>query len=111
MNETFYNRLRRICKGKDTTVSKMLESLDMSSGCTGAWSHGSIPKGDVLIKISEYLNVSIDYLLLGYEYNEISKTEKELIKEIRKSKNKENLIQLLKSIVIYENSKTLREIK
>ena len=83
----------------------MLTDLEMSTGCTGSWSRGSLPHGEHLVKISEYLNTSIDYIILGYEYNEISESEKELLKEIRKSKDKENLIQLLKAYVIYENDK------
>lgn len=105
--EPFYNRLKRICKERNVAISKMLTDLGISTGNTGSWGRGVLPNGENLISISEYLNISIDYLLLGYEYNSISDTERGLLKEIRKTKNKEDLINLLKSYVIYERSKTL----
>ena len=52
---TFYERLRFICKEKGTTVTNMLSNLGIATGSTGNWKRGSIPNGDILMKIADYL--------------------------------------------------------
>lgn len=61
----FYDRLKQICADKNTTVTKMLREIGLSSANTGYWKKGQLPKGDALLKISEYLGVSADMLLTG----------------------------------------------
>ena len=51
----FYERLRTVCKENNTSVSKMLKDLNLSTGSTGHWKKGMLPKGEVLIQIAEYL--------------------------------------------------------
>lgn len=80
---TFYERLRLICSEKGFTVTNMLSKLGISTGSTGNWKKGQLPKGDVLIKISDYLNVSIDYMLTGEYRSDINKDEKKLIELYR----------------------------
>lgn len=43
----------------------MLREIGLSSANTGYWKKGQLPKGDALLKISEYLEVSADMLLTG----------------------------------------------
>lgn len=61
----FYDRLKQICADKNTSVTKMLREIGLSSANTGYWKKGQLPKGDALLKISEYLGVSADLLLTG----------------------------------------------
>ena len=61
----FYERLRTICKERNTSVSKMLKDLNLSTGSTGHWKKGMLPKGEVLAQIADYLHTSIDYLIFG----------------------------------------------
>ncbi|OUQ56361.1 hypothetical protein B5E58_10970 [Tyzzerella sp. An114] len=63
----FYNRLKKICELKDTNPTQLLKDINVSTGSLGNWKKGILPKGDILIKISTHLDVSIDYLLLGKE--------------------------------------------
>ncbi|MDE5860892.1 MAG: helix-turn-helix domain-containing protein [Ruminococcus sp.] len=79
----FYERLRGICKENGTTVTNMLSKLGISTGSTGNWKKGQLPKGDVLIKIADYLNTSIDYILLGEYRSDVSKDEKKLVELYR----------------------------
>ncbi len=79
----FYERLREICKERGTTVTNMLSKLGIATGSTGNWKKGSLPNGEILIKIADYLNTSIDYILLGEYRNDISKEEKKLIELYR----------------------------
>lgn len=80
---TFYERLRAICKEKGTTVTNMLTKLGIATGSTGNWKRGSLPNGDVLIKIADYLNISVDYILFGEYRSDISKDERKLVELYR----------------------------
>lgn len=79
----FYERLRKICRENGTTVTNMLSKLGISTGSTGNWKKGQLPKGDILIKIADYLNSSIDYILMGEYRSDISKDERKLIELYR----------------------------
>ncbi|MDE7399886.1 MAG: helix-turn-helix transcriptional regulator [Oscillospiraceae bacterium] len=77
---TFYDRLHALCKEKNITLSKMLNELGLSTGSTGNWKKGQLPKGDVLKKIADYLNTSIDYIVYGEFRSNLSDDEKSLLK-------------------------------
>ena len=79
----FYERLQSLCKQKGTSVSNMLNELGLSTGSTGNWKKGQLPKGDILVKISKYLDTSIDFIVLGEYKADISKEEKHLIELYR----------------------------
>ena len=57
----------------------MLSELGLSTGCTGNWKKGQLPKGDILAKIADYLNTSIDYIVFGEYRTGLSDEEKELV--------------------------------
>lgn len=80
---TFYERLRFICKEKGTTVTNMLSNLGIATGSTGNWKRGSLPNGDVLMKIADYLDTSIDYILLGEFRSDLNSEEKQLVELYR----------------------------
>ena len=61
----FYERLKAVCKEQHTSVSAMLTALNLSTGSTGRWKRGSLPNGEVLAQIADYLHTSIDYLIFG----------------------------------------------
>ena len=61
----FYDNLREVCGEKGTTVTTVLKELKMSTGSTGKWKDGSIPKIDTVMQLSEYLDVSLDRLVYG----------------------------------------------
>lgn len=79
----FYERLREICKERGTTVTNMLSKLGIATGSTGNWKKGQLPKGDILIKIADYLNTSIDYILLGEFRSDLTNEEKQLVELYR----------------------------
>lgn len=61
----FYETLKMVCKERNTSVSAMLKELGLSTGSTGNWKNGQLPKGEILIQIANYLDTSIDYLIFG----------------------------------------------
>ncbi len=79
----FYERLRDICKERGTTVTNMLSKLGISTGSTGNWKRGSLPNGDILMKIADYLDTSIDYILLGEFRSDLNNDEKQLVELYR----------------------------
>lgn len=64
MDNIFFARLESLCSQNPVKdVSGLLKALELSTSKGTAWRNGSIPKGDILLKISSYFHVSTDYLL------------------------------------------------
>lgn len=77
----FYDRLRKLCKDKNTSITAFLGKYDLSSSKGTMWKNGAMPKIDVALLISEEFNVSLDYLFTGKESSpsELSEDEQELL--------------------------------
>ncbi len=90
----FYDNLKQACKEKGTSVTSVLKILGLGTANGTYWKNGSFPNGDVLIKLSEFLGVSIDYLLNGKENlleckeksskSELSDLERECLKKFNR---------------------------
>ena len=80
----FYERLKLLCKEHNTTITNMLKDLSLSTGSTGNWKKGQFPKGDILAKIADYLDTSIDYIVFGEYRDNLTDEEKKLV-ELYKS--------------------------
>lgn len=65
----FFSILEELCRKKNTNVTSVLKELGYSTSKGTAWRNGSIPTGDILLKLAKHFNVSVDYLL-GYTVNE-----------------------------------------
>lgn len=72
----FYDRFCELCKKNGLKPTNVVNELNLSSGNMTNWKSGRVPKTDVLTRIAEYFNVSVDSLL-GKEDTEFS-TEKEI---------------------------------
>ena len=59
----FYERFASLCKDKGVSPTPVILSLGLSSGNLKAWKNGRVPKQEILKKIAEYFNVSVDYLV------------------------------------------------
>ncbi len=59
----FYENLKKACEARNTTVTALLKRMKMGTANGTFWKNGSSPSIDVVVKISELLNVSIDCLL------------------------------------------------
>ena len=61
---TFVERTLELIKKNNITKNKMLTDLKLGKNSFVNWQErGTIPSGDVLQKIADYFNVSVDYLL------------------------------------------------
>ena len=90
-----YNRIINLCKQHNIKITKLLKELKIAAGASTSWKKGTIPSSDALIKLSEYFNVSIDYILFGKDpttpteyqslissYQELSKDNQQLLQDI-----------------------------
>lgn len=59
----FWARYQQLCEEKGFKPHSVLKELGISSGSAFNWKKGTLPNGEILIKISQALECSIDYLL------------------------------------------------
>ena len=91
-----YNRIINLCKQHNIKITTLLKELKIAAGASTSWKKkGTIPSSDALIKLAEYFNVSIDYILFGKDptfpaeyqslissYQELSKDNQQLLQDI-----------------------------
>ena len=90
-----YNRIINLCKQHNIKITTLLKELKIAAGSSTSWKRGTVPNSDALIKISEYFNVPVDYILFGKEptipteyqslinsYKELSKDNQQLLQDI-----------------------------
>lgn len=63
----FYDIFTNLCNKKGVSPTAALQSLKISTSKLTAWKNGSLPSATVLILLSEFFQVSIDFLLMGKE--------------------------------------------
>lgn len=107
----FYDRIRALCKEKHTSVTTMLLELGMSTGCTGNWKKGQLPKGDALAAVADYLGTSIDYIIFGEYRNDLTDDEQQLLDLYRQTpeRAKYKVLCDLEKIVEEEIEKLAKE--
>lgn len=66
---SFYERLDGLLKLKNISQRRMIIDLGLNKNTMFNWKHrNNIPSGEVLLWLSEYLDVSVDYLLCNDKY-------------------------------------------
>lgn len=73
-----YDNLKQACTEKGITVTGLLNSLGISTANGTFWKNGSYPKGDIIIKLAQSLDVSTDFLLLGKSEHNANLSTKEM---------------------------------
>ena len=63
----FWNVLYRLCEANSTKPYVVAKEIGASNSVCTKWKNGSIPNGETLLKLANYFNVSVDYLLCGEE--------------------------------------------
>lgn len=59
----FWERFYKLCENTNLKPNPLGKKLGISSGVITKWKNGGIPNGETLIKIADYLDCSVDYLL------------------------------------------------
>lgn len=60
----FFERYKALCERNNVSVTSVTKELGYSTGSMSQWKNGSVPRGDVVVKIAKYFGVSTDYLLI-----------------------------------------------
>ena len=75
----FMDRVEMILKQKKLTQKELAKELGLRRPSLSDWKkNGSVPAGDVCLKIANYLKVSVEWLISGKEGG-LSKEESELL--------------------------------
>lgn len=94
----FYDQLKQACKENGTSITAVLKKIGVGTANGTYWKNGSIPSSDIVVQLSEFLNVSTDYLLKGIDSSmqqqRLSEIEQELI-NIFKQLSQNNKMRLL----------------
>lgn len=69
----FYERLIMLCKAKNIKISNLLIEIETNGNVSSRWKNGAIPTGEKLIKLADYFNVSVDYLLGRMDKREVNR--------------------------------------
>lgn len=85
-------RVKTICKERKIPISKLESDCGFSNGYIGQLRKGVFPD-DRILKIAEYLNVSVDYLMTGKEM-EFTAEMAEIDLELSKMKERTKLYAL-----------------
>ncbi len=82
-NRIFSERIRKIRLNNNMTMDELAKLFNITKSRISMWeNNGVVPREEILIKLSKYFNVSIDYLL-GNEKIEVNVPENQRLKRIR----------------------------
>ena len=59
----FFERLIALCEKKGIRPNTVAKAIGLSSAVATKWKAGTLPNGETLCKIADYLDCSVDYLL------------------------------------------------
>ncbi|SFR92209.1 helix-turn-helix domain-containing protein [[Clostridium] aminophilum] len=63
-NNTFSQRVKKLRTDRNLTLDGLAKQLNINKSRIGMWeNNGTVPRDDVLIQLSKFFDVSIDYLL------------------------------------------------
>lgn len=59
----FFSNLKSMCNQNNIKLTQLLCQLEISKSAISRWRSGTLPNGEILIKIGDFFNCSVDYLL------------------------------------------------
>ena len=60
---TYWERFENLCGNIEKKPNPVGKEIGVSSSTITKWKNGAIPNGEILLKVANYFNCSIDYLL------------------------------------------------
>lgn len=63
MTTVFWERFQCLCEGCQVSPNGVCRVLGFSNAAATHWKQGKVPGAESLIKIANYFNCSVDYLL------------------------------------------------
>lgn len=55
----FADNLNKICQMRGTTLTGVIKDMGLSTSKVSRWNNGSLPKEDMMIRLAQYLNCSV----------------------------------------------------
>lgn len=87
-NITFAERIKKLRMDRNLTLDGLAKALNINKSRIGMWeNNGTVPRDDILIQLSKYFNVSIDYLL-GNEKMEDKEPDSERLQYLQRGLGK-----------------------
>lgn len=78
-NQIFSKRIKDLRESKRLSMDQLAKELGITKSRVNMWeNNGTIPRGDVLIQLAQYFNVTTDYLLGNDDMSEVSTTNAKL---------------------------------
>lgn len=74
-------RIKAICKERKIAISKLERDLGFANGYIGQLRKGVLPD-DRLLQVSEYLNLSVEYLMTGEQKEKPAIHEDDRLKQV-----------------------------
>lgn len=81
MGNNFFARYSELCKSTGETPNSVAKIIGASSGSVTAWKNGAEPRYSTVVKIAEYFNVSVDFLL-GKEKTSTGTGERDVLEDV-----------------------------
>lgn len=104
MDSIIFQRIKNLCVEHGITVTKLESLMGYSQSSIGKWK-AAVPTVDKLVKVAQYFNVSVDYLVGMTAYTQ-RKTQNLTVEEIGLSEQTtKNLIELSKSDTPFDAKK------
>lgn len=103
----FWERLINMCTIKGCKPNTIAKSIGLSTATATKWKNGSVPNGEALAKIADYLDCSVDYLLgksdipsRFYNEAEFSPLDRQLINLLSQltDEQKQSILRLILSL-------------
>jgi transcriptional regulator with XRE-family HTH domain len=88
------SRIKNLRKNKNLSQTELAQLMGLTSGAMSAIEVGkNNPTAELLIKLSDFFNVSTDYLLKGVESERtISESEQEILEVLRGDRDMTNAV-------------------
>ena len=90
----FWDRLYHLCTKNNFKPNTVAKAIGLSTATATKWKNGSVPNGEALSKIADYLDCSVDYLLGRTDTPQVVNLPEQLISTLLSeySKNSDEFI-------------------
>lgn len=78
-------RLENCMKIKKISNTEITKALDLNKNAIGNYKNGQIPNATILYELSNFLGISMEYLLAGKEAGELTPEELQLVEAYRRA--------------------------
>lgn len=106
----FWNNFYSTCIKKGIKPNTLAKELQIASGSMTAWKNGKLPNGETLLKIANYLDISVDYLLGRTDEpnsNLIKAKDIDNINQKNLDKETIEIAEMIKNLSLIERSKVV----